>query len=326
MNYHMIPSFVFKHRAWAAIKPWLQVLVVVGLLVTLPGLLNETATLLLQDDMEQNVIHPAEDVLNYLVQPLPEGVTEENITPEQRQEMVDGLQLQLDAFATSAVNFMQEKGWILLTVGALELVLTPVFMAPLFGALLDAYRGKELTLPGALAKLRRGPKMLLLQLWTALRIWVWMLPGMAVMVAGSFLPGIGQVLVFAGFTVSMVLCIRAVLHYALAPIALMDRPEMSVNGCIRASWQVMHTRKLEYFMLRISFVGWQLLVSLISMLAGNTVMTVICLTLTMAANMLLTLYINGSVVAFWDAYGVQHEHADPNAYDRQAPSQGDELN
>ena len=48
--------------------------------------------------------------------------------------------------------------------------------------------------------------------------------------------------------------------------------------------------------------------------------------MTMAANMLLTLYVNGSVVAFWDAYGVQHEHADPNAYDPQAPSQGDELN
>ena len=30
MNDRMIPSFVFKHRAWEAIKPWLQVLVVVG--------------------------------------------------------------------------------------------------------------------------------------------------------------------------------------------------------------------------------------------------------------------------------------------------------
>ena len=120
MNDRMIPSFVFKHRAWEAIKPWLQVLVVVGLLVSLPGLLNETATLLLQDDMETGVIHPAEDVLNYIAQPLPEGVTEESITPEQRQEMVDGLQLQLDAFATSATGFMREKGWMLLTAGALE--------------------------------------------------------------------------------------------------------------------------------------------------------------------------------------------------------------
>ena len=28
----MIPNFIFKQRAWAAIKPWLQLLVVIGLL------------------------------------------------------------------------------------------------------------------------------------------------------------------------------------------------------------------------------------------------------------------------------------------------------
>ena len=214
------------------------------------------------------------------------------------------------------------KSFLSLFVSVVIAVLTVGVLNGVLGYL----RGKPLTHACIGSMLPHAGKIIGLYLWTMLWLFIWMLPGMAAMVAGSFLPGIGQVLVFAGFTASMVLCIRAGLHYALAPIALMDRPDLSVNGCIRASWQVMHTRKLEYFMLRISFVGWQLLVSLISMLAGNTVMTVISLTLTMAANMLLTLYVNGSVVAFWDAYGVQHEHADPNAYDPQAPSQGDELN
>ncbi|MBQ2952949.1 MAG: hypothetical protein IJE07_05275 [Clostridia bacterium] len=297
-----IPSFVFKRRAWTAIRPWMQVLIVAGLLVVLPGLLCQVADTLLSDEMSDAIGGPAYALLDFFSQEIPEDTTEQEL-----YAMAEEANTLSMTFLNACVGFYTGAGKILVILGAVDLLLTPVFLAPLYGALLEALRKKELNFAVCLRYLKLSLKSLLLFLWMTLRVGVWMLPGMAVMMLGVFVPVVYELLVLAGFAGSMVLGVRAMLHYILAPVVLVDQPQLSLNGCIRQSWQVMRTRKMEYFMLRISFVGWQLLISLIGSIAVNAVMTAIALTLTMMGNLLLTIYMNGAVVAFWDAYGVKKE-------------------
>lgn len=315
-----IPSFVFRHRAWAVIKPWLQVLIVVGLLVVLPGLLSEAAGILLNDDMQTALTGPMNDYLEFMTQELPPDVDE--------AQLIEQANALSEAFL-QAVNdfFLYGPGRIILILGAVDLLLTPVFLAPLYGALLDAQRKKELTLGGCMQYLKLGLKSLLLMVWMSLRAWVWMLPGMAAMIASLFLPAVSSLLMLGGFAASTVLGLRAMLHYILAPIVLVDKPELSLNGCIRESYRVMRNRKMEYFMLRISFIGWQLLLYLIGTIAVNQVMTAIALTLTMMGSLLLTIYINGASVVFWDAYGVPRVSGEAGAADAMRTEEpGDDLN
>lgn len=319
----MIPSFIFKRRAWTAIKPWMQVLVIIGLLAVLPGLINEVATIMLNDETTAALQNPAMDVLEFTLQPIPE-----TLTAEERDALLAESEAVSMAFIEAGTAFLKDKGWILLLTAGVELLLGPVFMAPLYGALLDVQRKKEISVPGALRYLIRGPKMLLLILWMALRVTAWSLPGMVLTFAAMFLPtGVGTVVMWLGCAACVALSVRAMLHYVLAPVVLMDKPELSMNGCIRASWNVMRTRKMEYFMLRVSFVGWHLLIQIITMLAVNPVMMAIVLTVTMMANLLLTIYVNGTVVVFWDAYGVQlQKKADPTELERDPDRPGEDLN
>lgn len=295
----MIPSFVYKRRAWANIKPWLQAFVIIALLAVLPGLVSDTASQLLADDMDAALGGPSAELMAFSAQPI-----SEDVTVLEALALLEEMERLTNQFMSALGAFMADKGWILLVTAGVELLLTPVLMTPLYGALMDAQRKKEVTFASAMKYLRVGPKALLLWLWMMIRIYAWMLPGMALMILAVFIPALGQLMIWVGFAVSMVLGIRAMLHYCLAPIALVDQPGLSLNGCIRSSWLVMRTRKMEYFMLRISFVGWQLLVSLMMSLAVNAVMMAICLTLSMMANLLLTIYINGATVVFWDVHNV----------------------
>ena len=371
-----VPASVLKNLGWAAVKPCMQVLMIVGLLLALPGLLSSVTQIFLQDEMEDAIAEPAAEFVEYYLQndefmaelerfesemsgagmgmsglmgaygltvPAPATTAPAALEPaedalptvapvtdaenaddaltaasavdeaaaaiEQKAEELaqqDPSQKLLDAYW----GFLTGEGKGILIMAALELVLTPVLMGVMYGALLDAYRKKQLTLPGALGYLRYGPKLLLLSIWQLLRMYVWMLPGMAVMFAGTFVmlffggfvSMLGEVLLLSGFAFSLVLGVRAGLHYILAPIALMDDPTRSVNGCIRASWSVMRNRKGEYFVLMLSFFGWRMLVMLIGQFAIGTLMTIVALTASMVASLVLNLYINGTLVAFWDAY------------------------
>jgi len=304
----MIPSFVFRHRAWKAIKPVLQVLIVIGLLVVLPGYVEQVVVTTTDASPGRYLDGPSADVMEFARQEVPEDIT----LAEQAELLKEGYAL-LDAYIAATETFMQEKGAIYFGMMAMSMLLTPVMMAPLYSCLLDALRGKALTLPVALGKFRYSPKSLLLYLWMALRVWVWTLPGVALMLAGMLIPTMGLMPMFAGMVLSLVLGVRAMLHYILAPIALVDNPGLSLNGCIRISWQVMRNRKMEYFMLRISFAIWYLLISLLGLMRVSVVLVAVSLTLTMMAEMLLTVYVSCTEVAFYESYAVKGEtHCDIN--------------
>lgn len=266
----------------------------------LPGLINTTATLLTKADPYEYIAGPLENLTELSEEIDPEA---ELLTPSQTSRMARGLQEYLEAFEL----WLQEKGAIFFGLLGMELLLTPVLMVPLYGALLDALRGRSVSIGGSLGKLRVGPKALVLFLWMMLRIYAWMLPGMAVMVIGVLLPQTMTLMLLLGSGVTLVLGFRAALHYILAPIVMVDDPALSLNGCIRRSWEAMRTRKMEYFCLRISFVGWMLLSSLVTTMALGLLGSVLGMAVSMLGELLLSVYVNAAVVAFYDAYVVRHE-------------------
>ena len=104
----------------------------------------------------------------------------------------------------------------------------------------------------------------------------------------------------------MILGFRAMFHYWLASIALADEPQRSPNECIRVSYRAMRRRKLELFMLEFSFLGWMLLIALLSGFVAGLFGAVIGSTFEMLGSLLLTIYLQAALVCFYDAYAVAH--------------------
>ena len=93
-------------------------------------------------------------------------------------------------------------------------------------------------------------------------IFVFLLSGMA----ASFPM---RVLLSLLFWAAMIVTIVAVLlRYALATPALADQPSLGVFGALRRSKELMRGRKGAYLVLILSFLGWLLLVALLTWLGG----------------------------------------------------------
>lgn len=266
----------------------------------LPGLINTTVSLVAKTDPNLYFEGPVNDLLALSKEISPEA---EMLTPSQTSRLA---RIMKDYMA-SVDAWLQEKGAVFFGLMALELLLTPVLMTPLYGALLDAVRGQGGSIGGALGRLRVGLKALILFVWMLLRIYVWMLPGMGLLLVGLLLPQTMNVMLLLGTVVMLVLGFRAALHYILAPVALVDQPALSLNGCIRKSWETMRHRKMEYFCLRISFAGWMLLSTMVGTLALSLLGNVLGMAVGMLVELLLSVYVNAAVVTFYDAYAVRHE-------------------
>lgn len=301
-----ITSFEFRRLAMVVIKPLMSVLVVIALIASLPGLISSTVTQVTGADPTLYMQPVTDKLTKYMTTgdaglfDLDKDAGSSDVTEAYSEEM-----------NTALMTFMQEKGQIFIPMMLLNLLLTPALSILLTHSLISAVRREEVSLAGALRMLRYSPKALLLQLWTLVRMYAWMLPGMAVMFAG-LLPVMIQptvtavmislLLMLVGMVVSLVLGIRAMMHYCLAPIALAEDPSLSVNACIRASWQVMRHRKMEYFFLEISFIGWHLLSTLVLLMATLMLGMVIGSAVGMMANLLLSVYISTAQVIFYLAY------------------------
>lgn len=293
-NMKQIPSYEFRRRAMAVIKPVMQVLIVAALLAALPELISDMVMLMTGADPSAYT-EPVLEKMTALVQNASTDMTEEALNAE-----ANSLTLEL---MTAWETFMDEKGAIYFSMVGMQLLLTPVLSVMLHGGLLDAVGKREVTLPGTLRRFRYAPKALVLELWTMLRAYAWMLPGLAVMIVAVFLPGSAALLLMlVGMVLSCVLGIRAMLHYILAPIALIDEPSLSLNGCIAASHRIMRRRKMELFSLEISFIGWMLLLRLVMLLCMAMFGSVLGMALSLMAELLLNVYMSAAQVCFYTVY------------------------
>ena len=294
-----IPSFVFRSMAMKAIKPVMSVLIIAALLVTLPGLIRLTVTELTGATVEAYTTDPLKAIEKFGADIAP------TLSEEEQKIQEDKL---WDEYWAALKTFWHEKGAIFVTTTALELLLGSALGIVLTWTLLMAVRKKELTMSSLLTPLHWCPKALVVEIWMALRVCVWMLPGTAVMVIGAFVPGgFGAFLSGVGTVAAVVLTIRAALHYALAPIALAADPTRSPNACIRASWEVMRNRKMELFMLELSFWGWMLLLSLVSAMLSS--FGALGTALTMVVSLALSIYMQGAQVCFYEVHTSVQAHA-----------------
>lgn len=304
-----IPSFVFRKMAMDAIKPVISVLLIAALLATLPGLIRLTVTELTGATVEAYTADPLKAIKKFGADIAP------TLSEEEQNIQEDKL---WDEYWAALKTFWHEKGAIFASMTAVELLLGSALDIVLTWTLLMAVRKRELTMSSLLTPLRWCPKSLVVQIWMVLRVCAWMLPGIAVMIIGAFIPsGFGAFLSSVGSIAAVVLTIRAALHYALAPIALAADPTRSPNSCIRASWEVMRNRKMELFMLELSFWGWMLLLSLVSTMLSS--FGVLGTALTMVVSLALSIYMQGAQVCFYEVHTTL-QHATPP----QAPQGGEE--
>lgn len=279
----LIPSAIFRLRARAALQGKWSVAILVGLAAALPSLIAQTATLLLGSAPTA--------LLESLMNQLNAGAA---VGPEQLGALV----AQLTPTAGD---------WLSLVA----MLLAPVLTLGLINYMLTILRGGA-DAPYTLVFSRLGCilKSIGLQLMIMLMVLLWMLPGLAV----TWLPlliapvwrsmplALAETIMYAGMIGAMVLGLRAAMHYSMAEFVLADEPHTGVRACIRRSVEIMHSRKMELFLLRISFVGYSLLISLATSLVSGLLGNVLGNTVSMAGQLLLNLYVFATLAVFYEAH------------------------
>ncbi len=288
----VIPSVIFRLRAMQAMKPMLSILVLVTLIATAPSLIGQVVTLLTD-------ANPASAIENLYtderIEAMVSGSLEEQLAAT--QEISDGL-----------MKFYQEKGPFMALTAGISLIFAPVLTLGFYHTLLKALRREEVGVSDVLARLPLFFKSIGLNLMVGLRILVWMLPGFLLMLCGSAVllmgSGLGVLLMLSGGVLMAVFTIRASFSYYLASFVMADAPQTGIRAAIARSREVMNGRRMELFLLDLSFIGWQLLLSIgqamLLMMLGN----VIGMTLGMFASLFLQLYIYMAQSAFYQEYAV----------------------
>ncbi len=291
---HVVPSPIFRLRARTAMKPVMSILLVVALIAALPSLLQSLTVAVTEAD--PNLL--AESFLNRLLQ-----LTEQ--TDLSQAELLTGMRDLARSYEQENTAFWQEKGPVYIGTSLLTGLLSPVLMLGMVNALLHAVRKQDFTPAIALSRMGCILKVIGLMLLMVLRIFLWMLPGMAVTIASAFLPEDFMALgLVAGSVLMIVLGVRVAFRYVLAEIFLADTPEMRIRDCLRRSHEVMKGRRMEFFFLSISFIGWELLLSLVTSMLLAMLGNVLGMTLGMFASLLLTVYTNCAMVCFYQEYAV----------------------
>lgn len=325
----IIPSYEFRRRARAAMKPVMSVLIVVTLIAMLPGLIASTVISITNSSpttaleaivvkMENFIIDEVggAEGLQALLDQL--GANPQEGDAEAARALEDALARALNItehsdellaeFRNSVINYIHSpKAALFIGLNVLEFVLSPVLMLGLLRVLLLALR-KEPFGPGTvLCRLRYVLRALGLKLMIALRMLLAMLPGLAVMILGAVIPGgLSSFLITGGSVLMIVMGLMASYRYCLAELFMADVP-MGIGAAIRESRRVMQHRRMEMFSLQLSFMGWLLLEMLLEGYVYTLFGNVIGMALGMLMSLMLQLYMYMASAAFYQAYAVNGE-------------------
>lgn len=260
----MLGSFFFKHRAKLILKGnWQNALVVsffTSILLTIAQVLQ---SVVMQD------INGIMSSLSYALQTMPEGVTAESV------QFTEVLDLYQRLFA--AIGSIPQNVWIgLLALNVLALVVTPALMVSCNHYFIRLNDREDIgVLQGLLGRMRIFLRSVWLHVIMFVRIFLWSL-----------------LLVIPG--------IIAALRYSMAPYYLAEHPEMKATEAIRKSKETMKSLKMSYFMLQLSFIGWNLLVSLVQVFLMD-VNPVIALVAAQFLSLMVATYLNASSAVFYCA-------------------------
>lgn len=320
----VIPSFEFRRRARAAMKPLMSVLVVAALIAMLPGLLASTVISVtnsspasaldavvvkmenfiiddvggtegLQALMEQLAANPQEGDAE-AARALEEAIAKAMNITEHSDEL-------LAEFKSSVLDYVHSpKAVLFVGLHVLDFILSPVLILGFFRVLLLALRKEPFSPATVLCRMRYVLRALGLRLMIGLRLVLIMLPGLAVMLLGALIPTrLSSVIITIGSAAMIIMALIASYRYCLSEFFMADKP-MGVNAAIRESCRVMRNRKMEMFSLQVSFLGWLLLEMLLEGYVYSLFGNVIGMALGMLMMLVLQLYMYMANAAFYQEY------------------------
>ena len=259
----MMGSFLFKYRAREALRGnWQTALVVTffsGVFLTVAQVAQSVA---LKD------VQAALSSLQIML-----GTLGGELTQAQNQQVTELL-----SKFTDAVNAIPTSTYtLLLGLNGLALLVTPVLTIGCNHYFLRLVTGEDI---GVTKGLFGRASIWLKALWLHVRIFV-----------QTFLWGL--LFVIPGVIAS--------LRYSMAAYFMAEDPSISAGEALRRSREAMKTRgcKPAYFMLLISFVGWNLLISVVQMLLPGMTGPVVALVAAQFMALALNTYINASCAAFY---------------------------
>ena len=283
-------NFILRLKARQALAGHWQTALVVMLAASLPGWIAQVASLMQGGGLQQQLLA----ILMY-------GNGEQLADPNYLLKLVEQ-QLGASRLITNV-----------LSVAAF--LVTPLFTLGMLRFFLELLRGRKdqgWTAVFALAK--TGLKGLGLELLMGLKMLLWALPGLGCMalliLVVSITEGASPYGVSWMFTLMIVCYVGAIVppiiayfRYALSMFYLADHPDWRCRDCLKASIRSMAHQKLNLLLLRLSFLGWTLFISMVSNMALYMLGTVLYQVIYLGLSLALSVYVNCSLCAFYLAWG-----------------------
>lgn len=261
----MMSVFLIKQRARETLKGnWQTALLVVflsGLFVTIADVWQQVS---LAD--VNSVIGSLTSALNALPQ-------SGNWTSRQTAELT-----QLYTHLFQALGRVPSTAWIgMIAVNVLSILLTPALSVSANRYFICRDQGEELGLKeGLLSRLPIWGRVMRLYILIAVKTLLWSLL--------FVIPGV-----------------IAAIRYSMAPYYLAEHPELTAREALQKSKEAMKGNKTNFLLLRVSFVGWSILLDLAQLLLGSLLGTVITLVAAQFMSLTLNTYISASCASFYCA-------------------------
>ncbi|MBR6569247.1 MAG: DUF975 family protein [Clostridia bacterium] len=259
----MMGSFLFKQKAREALKGnWQNALLITFFCGVFATIAQVLQTISLKD------VQSAVDSLTYFM-----GTIGAQLTTEQSMQLLD---LYNRVFAE--IEKIPQSTWsLLLGVNLAALVLTPALTIGCNRYFIGLVTGKDIGLrEGITGRLNILLKAMWLYVRMFVQIFLWSLL--------FFIPGV-----------------IAALRYSMAAYFMAEDPSISAGEALRRSNQAMKGHKASYFMLLISFIGWNLLITMAQLLISGMLGAVITMVAAQFMSLALNVYINASSAAFYRA-------------------------
>lgn len=306
----MFFSAIWKMKAREALKgKWLTGLLI-ALIVNLPSLLVQGISSFTGNSLQDKLTDLAISL---------QSATEVKALQETLNNGVNGI--------------LGARGvWIMLGIGALVWVLTPCLdlgMIHWLQALLRKEPAGEVS--AVFSRVRQFGKAVGLRLYVALRVFLWMLPGFGLMVLALLPIGLSDArsrisvlsaantaygLQSVAIIAAIVLAIMAHLKYAMADQILADHPERGPIEAAKESKSIMKGKRGVLASLYAGFLLLYMAATFLANLAATLFGSVIGLMVSMLCSLALSVYLRGSISAFYLACvpghaGTREEGQDP---------------
>lgn len=205
--------------------------------------------------------------------------------------------------------------WVMQGLNVAAWLLTPCLTIGMVHWLLQLLRKQEAgDVSAVFSRIGLFFKGIGLRLYVALRVFLWMLPGLALN-AAAFLPlwlsdsssrisvlsaaNTAMGLQSAAMIVTVALGIMAALKYALGDMILADAPEKGPVQAAKESKTRMQGKRGMLFSLYLSFVLWYLLETLVTSVVMDMFGSIPGLMTEMLCSLAITVYLHASVSAFY---------------------------